>query len=72
MDAKLLLLITLLAPILTLAAGIFARRENADDNTENGHPEHLAKNAHFGPMRQIARAAPSGEPVKRPAWAYDL
>jgi hypothetical protein len=39
MDAKLLLLIALLAPILTLAAGIFARREDAGDNTENGHPE---------------------------------
>ena len=64
MDAKLLLLIALLAPILTLAAGIFARRENAGDHTENGHPEHQAKNAHFGPVRQIARAASSGEPMK--------
>jgi len=33
MDAKVLLLIALLAPILMLAAGIFARRENAEDNT---------------------------------------
>jgi hypothetical protein len=62
MDAKLLLLIALLAPILTLA-GIFARRENAGNNSENGHPEHQAKNAHFGPVRQVARAASSGEPM---------
>jgi hypothetical protein len=38
MDAKLLLLIALLAPVLMLAAGIFARWENARENTENGHP----------------------------------
>ena len=31
MDAKVLLLIALLAPILMLAAGILARRENAGD-----------------------------------------
>ena len=39
MDAKLLLLIALLTPVLMLAAGIFARRENAGDNIGNGHPE---------------------------------
>jgi len=33
MDSKVLLLLALLAPILMLAAGIFARRENAADNT---------------------------------------
>ena len=36
MDAKLLLLIGLLAPVLMLAAGIFARREG---DAPSSHPE---------------------------------
>jgi hypothetical protein len=64
MDAKVLLLIALLSPILMLAAGIFARRENAGDNTGNGHPADPGKNAHLAPVRQIAHAASSGEPMK--------
>jgi hypothetical protein len=39
MDAKVLLLIALLVPILMLAAGVFARRENAGDGTGNAPPE---------------------------------
>ncbi len=39
MDAKVLLLIALLAPILMLAAGVFARQGNAGDDTGNAHPE---------------------------------
>ena len=51
MDAKLLLLIALLAPVLMLAAG-FARRENAGDNIGNGHPEdHPGKTAHSASQR---------------------
>jgi hypothetical protein len=38
MDAKVLLLIALLAPILMLAAGIFARRGNAGHDTGNARP----------------------------------
>ena len=64
MDAKLLLLIALLVPILALAAGIFARRKNAGDDAENGHPPHQAKNAHFGPVRHVAQAASRSEPMK--------
>ncbi len=64
MDSKVLLLIALLAPILMLAAGIFARWENAGDNTENGHPEDLGKTAHFAPVRQTAQAVSSSEPMK--------
>ncbi len=64
MDAKLLLLIALLVPILALAAGIFARRKNAGDDAENGHPAHQAKNAHLGPVRHIAQAASRTEPMK--------
>ncbi len=64
MDAKLLLLIALLAPVLMLAAGIFARWENAGENTENGHPEDPGKNAHLAPVRRIAQAASSSEPMK--------
>jgi hypothetical protein len=39
MDVKILVMFALLAPVLMLAAGIFARRENAGDNIGNGHPE---------------------------------
>jgi hypothetical protein len=61
MDAKVLLLIALLSPILMLAAGVFARRENA---AGNGHPADPGKNAHLAPVRPIARAASSSEPMK--------
>ncbi len=49
MDAKVLLLIALLAPILTLAAGIFARQGNAGDDTGDAHPEDPGKTAHSAP-----------------------
>ena len=59
MDAKVLLLIALLSPILMLAAGIFARPENAGDT-----PADPGKNAHVAPVRRIAHAASSSEPMK--------
>jgi hypothetical protein len=50
MDAKVLLMITLLAPVLMLAAGIFARQGNAGDDTGIVHPE----------PRKTAASAPAG------------
>jgi hypothetical protein len=49
-DAKVLMLIVLLAPVLMLAAGIFVGQRNAGDDTGNANPE----------ARKAAHSAPTG------------
>jgi len=54
-DAKVLMLIVLLAPVLMLAAGIFVGQRNAGDDTGNANPE-ARKTAHSA-MRRFVRAS---------------